>query len=114
MIETIVGGLVVALVSGLTFVAYKHPRGFRKLYVRINIAVTVFWLGAGTYYFGYVQGFTYANARVYELNRGSGSFPNTATLDMLPWWIFVLPLAIYGYLEFLRNLPSVFNLDPDK
>ena len=31
MIETIVSGLVLAVLSGLTFLAYKHPDGFRRI-----------------------------------------------------------------------------------
>ncbi len=31
-LETLIYSLVVALVSGLTFIAYKHPVGYKKIY----------------------------------------------------------------------------------
>lgn len=37
MVETIVSGLFLAAISGLSFVAYKHPAAFGKLFVPIVI-----------------------------------------------------------------------------
>jgi hypothetical protein len=39
MRDTLVGGLILAFISGLTFLAYKHPKGYRKVaYVLSTVA----------------------------------------------------------------------------
>lgn len=32
MIETIISGILLASISGVTFLAYKHPKGYSRLY----------------------------------------------------------------------------------
>ncbi len=43
--DAIISGAVLASLSGLTALAFKHPRAFAKLYLFLNVAATVLFLG---------------------------------------------------------------------
>ena len=45
MIETIISGLALAVVSGLTFVAYKHPDGYKRIVKFIGPVCLLYSLG---------------------------------------------------------------------
>lgn len=36
MIETIISGLILEIVSGLAFLAYRHPVGYRRIVVPVG------------------------------------------------------------------------------
>jgi len=43
--DALVSGVVLASLSGLTALAFKHPTAFAKLYPFLNVAVTILFLG---------------------------------------------------------------------
>jgi protein-S-isoprenylcysteine O-methyltransferase Ste14 len=45
-VETVISGIVVAALSGLGFLAYKHPRAYKKLYWPLSIISLALFLGA--------------------------------------------------------------------
>jgi hypothetical protein len=45
-VETVISGIVVAAVSGLGFLAYKHSRAYKKLYWPLSIISLALFLGA--------------------------------------------------------------------
>ncbi len=47
--DALVSGAVLASLSGLTAVAFNHPRAFAKLYPFLNLTVTVAFLGLTTW-----------------------------------------------------------------
>lgn len=56
MLQTIISGLVLAAVSGLAFLAYKHPEGYEKLSkILIWATIGIFVLFV-VFMFGYAQG----------------------------------------------------------
>jgi hypothetical protein len=111
MIETIAAGLIVATVSGLTFVAYKHPRGYQKLYLPLIGVLAGYWLLHMAYSFGVMNGFYDALGGVRALNK---ELVQTPSLIPDPWWMDALPMIAVGYLAFLRSLPSILDVDSRK
>ena len=43
--DAIISGAVLASLSGLTALAFKHPSAFARLYVLLNVSVTALFLG---------------------------------------------------------------------
>ncbi len=39
MIYTLNTGIVLAAISGLTFIAYKHPKGYLRLHIPLTIII---------------------------------------------------------------------------
>lgn len=93
MIETIVGGLVLAAISGLAWLAYKHPRGYRTIKSSLEVIVgfVVAWLSG--YFAGFIEGH----------DSESGDMP----FSLLS--IAAVYLAIMAYLIFLALLPRLTN-----
>ncbi len=108
MISSIIAGLVVAFVSGLTFVAYKHPAGYRKLHIPLIASAWGVWIIHMIYSFGEQSGFYHALDGVREMNKGA--LLQTPSHESDPIWWFIVPLACLGYLTFLRALPSLLDL----
>jgi len=97
-----------AAVSGLTFIAYKHPLGYRKIYVPLIASVWAAWFVYMIYSLGQTTGFYDALQRTREMNKGASILTPSRESD--PLWLFLVPLAIAGYLSFLRALPSILEL----
>lgn len=113
MLETITAGLVVALVTGVTFVAYKHPRSYRKFYDPLSITVLAILAGRIIYGIGFGNGFNSAVFAVRDLNKGV--FVNTPPYPSESFFVaFVLPILILLYLRFLLFLPSILDLEKDE
>jgi hypothetical protein len=110
MIPSIVAGLVVAFVSGLTFVAYKHPAGYRKLHIPLIASAWGVFIIHMIYYFGETQGFYQALDGVRELNKDKAVFFQTPSHASDPIWWFIIPMSFVAYVTFLRALPSLLDL----
>lgn len=56
MIETIVSGLIVAAVSGLTFLSYKHHEGYVLLTKPLRLALCAAFIAVLFYSIGFTNG----------------------------------------------------------
>ena len=113
MIEAVLSSLIVATVTGLTFVAYKHPSGYRRIHTPIIIVCGVITVGYMLYSIGHTIGFYEATRRTGELNKGQ--LIHTPYKDNSQFWVGLIPLVVTGYMSFLRALPSILDLpEPNK
>jgi hypothetical protein len=69
MLETIAGGLVVALVTGVTIIAYKHPHAYRKYFDPMSWIVLAVFCGRLIYSIAFGKGFNAAVSAVHDLNK---------------------------------------------
>jgi hypothetical protein len=110
MLEQITASLVVALIGAVTFVAYKHPRSYRKFYDPLSIIVLAIFAGRILYGIGFGNGFNSAIFAVRDLNKGA--FVNTPPYPSESFLVaFVLPISILLWLRFLLFLPSILDLE---
>src|SRR6266446_10839482 len=100
--------VALAAISGLTFIAYKHPVGYRKIYVPLIVSVWAAWIIWMVYSYGQTIGFYEALRDTQALNKGT--VIQTPSLKSDPMWWFLVSLAVVGYLSFLRALPSILEL----
>ena len=107
MIETIVGGLIIAAVSGLSFIAYKHPKGYSKigsvtyLFISASFLIYVVWVA------GYQKGF-------YDGIQAKDAFAKPEfPIEPFPWLVIAV-FIILAYLMLLQNLPSILEMDHKK
>jgi hypothetical protein len=103
----------VALITGVTFVAYKRPRSYRKFYDPLWITVSAVLVGRLIYNIGFGNGFIFALSAFHDLNKGvlisSPRYPSTSFLAS-----FVLPILILLWLLLLLYLPSILDLEKDE
>ena len=98
----VVCGLLLAAVSGLTFIAYKHPKGYDKISPFIFLANAVLFLMYLAWTIGYQSGF-------YEGQKANGTLEYPIPFH----WLLILMIANAGYLSFLSYLPSILEIDKD-
>jgi len=99
--------VALAALSGLSFIAYHHPSGYRRVYLPLVCAVWGVWLAWIIYSFGYERGFSTAVLATMKLN--SPQLVKTPSSGPAMWWVFFVPAALYGYLSFLLYLPSILG-----
>jgi len=105
--QTIIAGLVVTLASGLAFVAYKHPRDYRKLFRLLVFVVVAILIFHTAYIIGFENGFSTAMTGVYKLNKNIVVL--TPSHKANPLWTPLLGMLVIGYLGFLLLLPSILH-----
>jgi hypothetical protein len=108
--EGVLGALAVAAISGLAFIAYKHPSGYKRLSKAINWSVLVVWLIWLTHRSAYIFGFQEASRQVTSLNLGASlKYPE---MPGIAAWVLTVPFATL-VLTFLLELLPLF-LQEDK
>ncbi len=116
-VETLVVTLIAAAVSGLGFVAYKYPLGYRKLALALGISIALFSLYAVLFGVGYVSS---QITTLGERLRERPSEPLSAYdylingLNQKAAWlakIVVVSALLLGYLTLLWFLPSILGIN---
>lgn len=107
--EGFLASLALAMISGLTFIAYRHPAGYRRLYLPIVYTVWAVWLGRLIYTLGETSGFYSALTQIHTLNPKQ--LIQTPSIEGDPWWVFLVPVVIVVYLGLLRSLPFILGED---
>lgn len=113
MIETILASLIVAFISALAYIAYKHPKSFTTIFVVLLVITFILYLISLAFHSG--------------MMRAKESIP-----DSIPWeqkdiireaiksrelpieFIVAICLAFIVYLNILHYLPSILNLGSDE
>lgn len=119
MTDRLIAGLLIALVSALTVVAYRHPRGYRKIAGAVLPLLFI-------YGFGRVAGdLGSMNAGIQSLTeRAQQQEPSIEmfrfTIQMLAghytdlkWTLLIASLTL-TYMVFLIFLPNILEMLPEK
>ena len=112
--QTIIITLLVPAITGLAFIAYKHPFGFRKIAFGIAIGISCVLLGLVLYNYGsMVASIDY----LYDhLNSSSNDKSNEFSIISLyqskriintAFGIYVLSLVYLAFLYFLPNILGI-------
>ena len=109
LVETIIGGAILAALSGLAFIAYRHPAGYRFMYTPLFWGAWGVWLLCRAYRWGLSSGFYGALGEVRTLNPTA--VLQIPSLESEPWLFGLAPLAFIFYLGFLRLLPFITGIE---
>ena len=112
MWQTIIGGLAVAAITGLSVVAYRHPAAYARAYLPLVGVVIGAWAIGLAYGIGFRSGFNGAVLATLKLNVGSVvETPNSAAPTFLQ---HMAPAIVYAYLSFLRLVPHLLRDETGK
>jgi hypothetical protein len=109
MLDKVLPALFIAAISALTFLAYKHPNGYRKISAGILIAFCASVTCAMSWHLGsYVTyeaiiPFLDAN-KIQEAKIVANSY-------LVPTWILAVGAATILYMNFLFWLPNLLGED---
>lgn len=108
-LDKLLPGLALALISALTFVAYKHPNGYARLLWPIRIIIPAL-------FFGFVI-WDNATSRAYirlmgliEPSKLEAAKITTENAQYISGYITLGYIAVLAYLEFLIFLPDLLDL----
>lgn len=122
--EILFGGLGVTALVGLTFLAYKHPRGFKKIGSVIRITWLAYFLGLGSWSLAVSRSQSSLIDACYgqfsDSLQASGfhyTVPCSMLVHQMPqptllWW--VLPMLFGLYVWFLEGLPDLLKEDEEQ
>lgn len=107
--------LILAAVSGLTFIAYKYPIGYKRIVIPIIIATSSCFICM----LAWVLGTTHSNIRILryqlencpekEISKLSSEIIGLNSNLTFSLWAIVIFVLIVGYLIFLYYLPSILG-----
>lgn len=109
--DKLIPALAVAAASGLTFLAYKHPRPFESVFIVLNGVFILFW----AVWFGWDLGVYNSTEAVFDFVAADKIKDAVAAgrSYRIPLWATLSASGVYVYLSFLRfGLP--YLLDEDK
>jgi hypothetical protein len=103
MIENLMVSLGLMFISGITFIAYKHPDLYNdKLSGRLNNACLVFLLGAISY--NATINITFNTLKEFIIPESLDKASLAKESLRIPLYIFALPVALWAYSFFLTWL----------
>src|SRR2546425_3280488 len=108
MLETVAAGLLLAAVSGITILAYKHPLAYRKLYYPL-IALTIMTYLLIT---AWSAGVSHTHARMLRFIDLSKWPEADALVDTFTprWWVWsTICFGSLFYFAFLYYLPQLLG-----
>ena len=111
-VETVLSGLAIAAIAGVTVIAYRHPKGFEKLYVPLCLVIS------GTVIVFLSWNFSNHTAQIAISSISIESFyelRDKIEAKAFPMWILAALIGSSLYLSFLLYLPNILNEDdPEK
>jgi hypothetical protein len=110
--DKIAPALIVAAISSLTFVAYKHPNAYKKLW----LAIMVFYFAAFMSLIGWNAGCEAAFSALKEFIASDKLKEAIAALENkeISTWIILTGVGLYFYLFALTFLPLLLDEDKPK
>ncbi len=113
MEATIVSGLLVTLITGITFLAYKHPTAFsRFLYWPLFFVLLSASVGIGAWNGSVTETLAALKDIIPPTQLHVATF-KTQELKLASWYSWVFPIAVI-YLVFLLWLPHLLSEDKEK
>lgn len=110
MMEKLITGLMIATISGITFIAYKHPEGYRNIHPFIGMIPALAFIFAVIWNWAVVV--TAQELHVFIASENLSKAREAR--EQLEWpvgWIFLANAGIYLYTLFLLNLPKILEIE---
>lgn len=108
MDEKVLASIVLAALGGLTFLAYKHPEAYEKLFWPLVILLNAALFGAIVWDAGLGAGYRIVREYVNQGSLNEASQMIEAN-KVLGWRVFVWFIGIALYLVFLSVLPLLIE-----
>ncbi len=112
MITTLVTSLAVAFITGLTFLAYKHPIAFKRLYWPVCFLITSAFLAVSIWNSAIATVLSALKDFIPVANLPDATL-KAHELDF-PAWHSLVFFASVIYIVFLLWLPNLLTDDSDK
>ena len=108
--DGLIGGLILAAISALTFLAYKHPKGYSRLHTILNFSAMLFFIALSGWYYGVIYGVSAVKAFIPAAANADAAAALKAA-QPLPYWFPWVGLATVVYLFALTFLPRLLAED---
>lgn len=114
MVETIASGLIITSITGITFVAYKHPDAYKKInnilfLVNSGIAILVALWNTIVIFLTYQIISEFKDFEITEIIKQKGE---SFLISFLKAYIIIV--GVYGYLLLLSLFPLLFGSNEKK
>ena len=107
MESAVISGLIVALVTGITFLAYKHPIAFKRLYFPIFGVLLLVGIGFGAW--NAAISFTLIALKdIIPPEQFQAATLKAHALDAPTWYSWAF-MGMVAYLMFLLWLPNIIE-----
>ena len=108
----VLGALCVATLGGLTFITYRHPKEYQKLYLVLIIIIfasmwTMAAFNSGIYW---AQSVIWGSG-VFEYDNASKATDLISNVGIPDWIMGVLPAALIAYIVFLSTFQYLLTND---
>ena len=107
IMETLASGIVVITLSGLTFLAYKHPDAYQKMHDPLVISVYIVTIGGALWGAGALWGYITIVGFVQTGKLDEARESLNAIVP--PLWGIGVAVLVYFYLMFLSALPDILG-----
>lgn len=101
----LLSSLIVPALSGLAFIAYKHPAAYKQLHRPLNVGTWAIWLLVSAWFMGYSAGFSECQLDAIKASHGKAA--EFEKIWSWPVWAVGLLILWFSYLQFLYWLPSL-------
>lgn len=107
--------LILAAVSGLTFIAYKYPKGYERISKPIVIFTCLCFVGVFAWFLGTMHSNIrwlqreLENSPKEEISEISSQITGLNHSWTFLLWAFVIFVIVIGYLIFLYYLPNILG-----
>lgn len=118
--DTFFWSLVLAAVSALTFIAYKHPTGFsRNIFPFLITMITVSVVGATAWYLGEMKSLTESLSSQVTNAKESINIPSFVANSIVKQYLYFeytisISLVVAAYLLILKYLPRIISTENNK
>ena len=106
--DALLSTLIAATISALAFIAYRHPKGYAKIYMPLNFITLgsgiLFGVGSVCYALGH------KDATIGFNTLNSGVMLKYPELVSYPYWVWVAQILFVAYLGIFRLLPEILDL----
>lgn len=112
MEAAVISSLIVAFITGITFLAYKHPVAFKRLYFPIFVVLLVLGVGFGSWNAAISAALT-ALKEFIPSDQFQAATLKVHGMDAPTWYLWAF-MAATIYLGFLLWLPNILEEDKEK
>ena len=108
MMEALIPGLIIAAVSGVTFVAYKHPSAYQRITIPIRLILLLAFCCTAVWNFAVGETARALDGFV-EVSKGLEAIEARRSLEFPFGWLFGGYIGIVLYFKFLSFLPETLS-----
>lgn len=106
--ETFLWMALLSLLTGITYIAYKHPPGYRKIYIVLGLAFGL--AGIFDFFWSTASNTTFKAVRPYIAPDKAEAALVAAKAVQIPLWVSGMIIGVAAYLVLLAFLPQILGM----